>query len=86
VTADIGADFGSGTDGCPSEEDAVLEEVDQAARFVGFVLGADVEAGDDVKEWQIAFFIEENAKAVVEDEEFSGIFHAPSRHDGSNQA
>jgi len=67
VSADIGPDLFAGPAGRPAEEDAVLEEVDDPRRRVRLILGADVEARDDVEERQIAFFQEEDPETVVED-------------------
>jgi hypothetical protein len=46
----------------------MLEKVNEAARLVGLVLGADIEAGDNVDERNVAFLIEEDLQAVVENE------------------
>ncbi len=68
VTPNVGRDLGPRPRRRPAEEEAVLEEVDQAARLLGLVLGADVESGDDVDEGEVALFVEEDPQAVIQDE------------------
>ena len=68
VAPNVGRDLGPRPRRRPAEEEAVLEEVDQAARLLGLVLGADVESGDDVDEREVALFVEEDPQAVIQDE------------------
>jgi len=68
VTPDVPPHLGARTRRCPPEKEAVLEKVDEAARLLRFILGPDIEAGDDMDEGNVALLEEENPETVVEDE------------------
>ena len=68
VAPDISADLGRGPSGGAAEEEAMLEEVDDAVGFGGFILGPEVDRRRDTDERQAMLLIEGNAKPVFEDE------------------
>ena len=70
VPADVAPDLGPAPPLGPPEEDAVLEDVDEAARPGGLVLDADVDRRGDVDEGEAALFDQDDAQAVLEDEGF----------------
>jgi len=70
AATDIPGDLASGTNVRSPEKDVVLEQMDQAGRFVGFVLGTRVDSGDDVHQGNGIPLEQEDAQAVVQGELF----------------
>ena len=74
VPPDVAADLAPRTGFCPPEKNAVLEDVDEAARLCVFVLAAQVDGCRHIDQWDAAFLQEEHLEPVVEDKALGCLF------------